>query len=886
MKKLYSIVVMILLAVAASAQTSFTVSVPNVVSQDEQFNVTFTLDGSGKPSDFSWEVSDDFQLVWGPQTGRSTSIQVINGKTTKSSQYTYTYILLPKETGKFTLPAATVKVKGELLTSNTPIVEVVGNGASSSQSSGNNSTGNSGNNSSNSSSSSSSTSSSTGISDNDIFLKLTLDRNKVVVGEPVTATLKLYQRANIAGFEDAHFPSFNGFWSQEIAAPTNIEFHRESYNDMIYNVALLRKYILIPQKSGVLTIDPAELVCLVNVRVSNGSMNSIFDGFFDDYRTLRKRVTSPSCKVTVTPLPAGAPSSFGGGVGQFKISANVSRDSLKAHEAASLKITISGQGNVSLLEAPKLSFPPDFEVYDIKTTEKIDKNSGGTRGSKTYEYPFIPRSHGEFTIEPILYTYYDVKAHKYQTLQTEPIEIRVAKGEESESAGNSLIVSSGIDRKGVSNLNSDIRYINIKSPSLMSKGTFFVFSPLFWSLFALMIVLTVVLWLTLRKLAARRRDVVGARTRRAGKKATKRLKAAHDYLTKDVYGGFYEELHKAMIGFVTDKLNLNMTDLNTDNVAEILKNSGVHEDVVTRYMALIEACEFARYSPSTGHDAMQAHFDEAADVISIMDSSIRKVSNKKSSSLIAIIAISLMLPAVADAHAGEAYVDSLWNHAAQAYSEGNWDEAANTYIAVSNLGLESASLYCNIGSAYFKAGDYPHAILYFERALKLDPSYSDARYNLEVASSYVRDRIDEVPEFILKKWTRSFCYCLSSDSWAIIAIVLFAAFAALLLLFLLGHSKAGRQTGFFLGIIMFVMSITSLSFAAWQRNDYMTSDTAIVTRAVVNVKSSPSSEASTDLFVLHEGTKVTILDTVGEWTDISISDGRQGWLRTTDLEVI
>ena len=429
MKKVFLAAVVILWGICASAQTTLRVEAPNVVAADEQFNVTFVLEGEDSPSDFQWSQGDDFQLVWGPQQGRSTSVQIINGKRTKSSQFTYTYILLPRKTGKFTLPQARAKVKGKELVSDAAVIEVVSNGSSSSgtaPSSGSGSgSGNAG---------AGRSDNVTGISDDDIFMRLELSRTNVVVGEPITATLKLYQRVNIAGFEDARFPSFNGFWSQETEAPTNIEFRRESYDDKIYNTAVLRKYVLIPQQSGTLTIDPAELVCLVNVRtVSSGSV-SIFDEFFDEYRTVRKRISTPSYKVNVSPLPAGAPSSFKGGVGQFRISASLSKDSLRTHDAASLIVKISGNGNVSLLEEPDVVFPPDFEVYDTKVSEQVDKNSGMS-GSKTYEFPFIPRSAGDFAIAPIKYSYYDIKAGKYVTVETPLIPFSVAKGNESESTG-------------------------------------------------------------------------------------------------------------------------------------------------------------------------------------------------------------------------------------------------------------------------------------------------------------------------------------------------------------------------------------------------------------------------------------------------------------------
>ena len=343
MKKLFLMALALFAAVVAFAQTGIRVEAPNVVAADEQFNVTFIIEGEDSPSDFSWASSDDFQVQWGPQQGKSTSIQIVNGKRSKTVQSTYTYVLRPVKAGKFALPTATAKVKGKQIASTQKIIEVAAAGAASShrpQQSGQQSQ-----------------RQQAGLNDSDLFMTLSLDRTDVVVGEPVIATLKLYQRVNIAGFENVSFPSFNGFWSQEIEAPTNIEFSREVYDGQIYNAALLRKFVLIPQQQGKVKIEPAEMTCLVNIRVSSGG-TSIFDGFFDDYRTVRKRVATQPVIMNVSPLPAGAPASFAGGVGQFRISAKVSRDTLKTHEAASLLVTVSGTGNVSLLEAPKIVFPP------------------------------------------------------------------------------------------------------------------------------------------------------------------------------------------------------------------------------------------------------------------------------------------------------------------------------------------------------------------------------------------------------------------------------------------------------------------------------------------------------------------------------------------------
>lgn len=877
MKKLFCIVAFLLTAIfQMSAQNVIRVEAPDVVAVNEQFNVTFIIEGEKSPSDFQWSSGDDFQLVWGPQKGSSSSIQIINGKRSSSHQTTFTYILIPKATGTFQLPVATALLSGDRISSTQASIQVVSDGASSSRSSGQNG----------GKSSRGGQTSSTGsgeISSNDLFMRLSLSRTEVVIGEPITATLKIYQRANVVGFENAKFPTFNGFWSQETYVPNNIEFKRESLDDKIYNTAVLRTYVLIPQQSGTITIDPAELVCLVNIRTAPSTSNSLFDSFFqDEYRTIRKRVTTPAVKVKVNPLPAGQPASFGGGVGNFGISARLTTDNLKTHDAASLVITVSGRGNVALLEEPKVNFPPDFEVYDTKTTENTDKSNGGTSGSKSFEYPFIPRSHGDFTIDPVEYSYYDVNAGKYVTLRTEPLHVKVAKGKGGDSTPVTT-VNSGVERKDVKSLADDIRFIFTGKPGLSGSGSFFVGSVFFWILLALMILGATSVYLAFRKVAAMRADVAGTKNRRATKMAQKRLKLAGEYLDKNLYTAFYEELHKALIGFVSDKLNMDMSEISKDNIASALTEGGVSEEQTKAFTDLLDACEFARYSPDGGNEAMRSHYDAALKVISSIDSGL-KTGGKSLRKVVTVVTLLLSLGASMNIQAKD--LDSLWTAGVQAYTDGKFSDASAAWTSIEESGQKSAKLYYNLGNAWFKQGNYPKAILNYERALRLDPSYSDARYNLEFTSNFVQDKIEPVPEFILKSVARKVCYVMGSNAWAVIFLVLLAAALVMGLLFLLGSSVGKRRAGFYCGIVLLLLSAGALSFSIWQKSDSVKTDTAIVMSPVSSVKSSPSSGSSKDLFVIHEGTKVTILDEVGTWRNISLADGRQGWITSNELEVI
>ena len=867
MRKLFLTAFLVLSALVMTAQTSIQVQTHKVVAEDERFNVTFVIDGNVKVSEFSWDPGSDFQLLWGPQRGHSSSIQIINGKTTKSVQTTFSYVLRPLKAGRFSLPSARANVDGKELVSGSESIEVVSQQAQSRQQ--------------NPSSSSQSqpqqpkaTQQRTG---EDIILTLNLSRTNVVVGEPITATIMLYTRADIAGFESAQFPDFNGFWSQEQDSPTNIEFSRATYNGQIYNAALLKKYMLIPQQTGALTISPAEIVCLVNVRTAP-SGNSIFDGFFDSVTTVRQKVVSKAVKVNVSALPKGAPESFGGGVGEFTISAKMSKDSLKTHEAASLIVTVSGKGNISLIQAPDVKLPPDMEAYDTKTSDRVDKS--GYSGSKRYEYPFIPRSWGDFVIPPVKYSYYDVKAGKYVTLQTDSIAFNVARGADVPGAGT---VISAPSQKDVKSLGTDIRYINVKNSQLSAKGVFFVGSALFWVLTALIVLLAVLCWAAFRKIAARRADVAGAKNRKATKMAMKRLRLAGTFLRQNLYTAFYEELHKALLGFMSDKLNVPVAELSKERIAELLSEGGVPASLIDSFVGLIDACEFARYSPSAGNEAMTAHYEAALDVISSVDSNM-KTSKTISKGKTLMLTLLLMIPIASSA--AENYPDSLWSAANEAYAQERWEDAVNDYTAIAEASMESAPLWCNLGSAWYKSGNLGKAILCYERALKLDPSYEDARYNLELLNAMKLDRLESVPELILATWMKNLGRTLDSDSWAVCFLVFLVLTLAMVLLFILGSSATSRRAGFFTGVVCLLLAVASLSFSLWQKNEYMKADKAIIMKPVSSVKSSPSGDSAKDLFVLHEGTKVQVLDNVGGWSNIELSDGRQGWLPSSDIEII
>lgn len=866
-------IILALLLCTATAFSQIKVEYPSLVGVNEQFNISFVL--TEKPSDFSWTPGDNFQLVWGPQTGSSTSISIVNGKTTKTSQYTYTYVLLPKSAGSFTLPSAKAEVNGTQVSSKAPTIEVVADGAASQ--------GSSSSSASSQQQQSSSAQQETRPAGKDLYMKFTLSRTNVVVGEPIHATLKLFTRGNnIAGFEDAKFPTFNGFWAQETDSPQSIEFQRENVGNAIYNTAVLRRWVIIPQKSGSIDIDPAELICLVQERYSRG--NSIFDGFFDDYQTIRKRVVSDAYKVTVSALPSGAPASFTGAVGKFDIKASISADSLKLHDAASVTVTVSGKGNVSLVGAPKISFPPDSEVYDTKTTDNVEKSSGGTSGAKVFEYPFIPRSYGDFEIPQIEFSYYDINARKYVTISTPALPYHVEKGDAADYVPQQGISVPSARGKDVKNLSEDIHFISTKMPSLSSGGNFFVGTALFWVLVFVILAGGCAAYLLISRFRKQKADVALVRTKSASKLAKKRLALAQSFMEKNLQSAFFEELHKALLGYAADKLAIAASDLSKENIAEAFKSAGAPESLATEYAGLLDLCEYARYAPDSDGSAMKDAYDKAITVISTIDGNMKKTTSRKAAMTAVIVMMLLMPSSFANAQNTD-YPDSLWNSAVSAYSAEDYPSALDAFRTLENSGFVSAELYTNIANTEYKSGNLARAILNYERALKLDPSFKDASYNLSICKARCQDRIEQVPEFFLTTWTRKVCYCFSSNTWAVMSLILLALAAVLALLWLLSRTPAPRKTGFFGMIAAAVLCIACFVNADVQKSEYQTKDSAVVMRPVCSAKSSPASSGA-DLFVLHEGTKVQLLDTVGDWTNISIADGREGWVPSSDIEVI
>jgi hypothetical protein len=597
MKKILFALILILSCgfTATAEEVSFTVAAPRVVSTNETFRVTFSV--NERTDDFTGPELAGFHVLAGPTTSTSQSFQVVNGKASHSQSTNYTYVLQATKEGKVTLGAASVVVDGKTYHTQPQVIEVLkADDAAAAQQS----------NRTNSGQSQAAASAAGG----DMFVRVQLSKSNVYRGEYLIATIKLYaQNTNFAGFEDIKFPVFNGFWSQELESPQQLNFQRENVNGKIYNAALIRRYILFPQQTGEVKIEPFEITCGVVVQTSR----NIFDSFFSSPQVSRKRLVSPEGTVQVKALPGQAPVSFAGAVGtNFKMTAELTRDSVTANDALSLMIKVNGEGNVKLVDAPKVQFPPDFEAYDMKTTDNSKTSSTGVSGAKQFEIPFIPRSAGSFTIAPVEFTYFDIAKKEYITITSKPLPIKVEK---DPNAGSSITVASG-NRQLVKSLGEDIRYIKTDIPAWHQKGKVFFGTWGYYLLLGLEIVLFIAIYGFLRERRKTAQNVALVRNRQANKAARKRLKTAGQLLRAGLQTGFYEELSKALWGYLSDKLAIAVADLSRGNMKEALMSHGIDEGEAEAFLQVVDECEFARYAPSGGQLQMEKIYDDAMTAIS------------------------------------------------------------------------------------------------------------------------------------------------------------------------------------------------------------------------------------------------------------------------------
>ena len=591
------------IGVMADEKISFTADAPEVVVSGDQFRLTFTIN-SQKIRDFRAPNIQDFEVLMGPSRSQQSSTQIINGQVTSTSSITFTYILMADKEGTYTIPGATVMVNGNTHTSNSVKIKVLPPDQDAGQG--------------NKSSSRNQVAGSK-ITDKELFITATASKTNVYEQEAFLLTYKVYTQVNLTNLH-GDTPDLKGFHTQEVELPRQKTFSLEHYNGKNYSTTIWQQFVLFPQQSGKLEIPSITFDATVAQMVASADP---FDAFFNggsNYVNINKKLVTPKITINVKELPEGKPANFSGGVGEFTLSSSISTQELKTNDAVTIKLVISGSGNMKLINTPEVGFPQDFEIYDPKVDNKFNLTRDGLAGSKVIEYLAIPRHAGDYTIPPIEFSYFDLKSQSYKTLKTEPYSLKVAKGE-----GNSdQVVANFTNKEDLKVLGKDIRYIKTGETNLQPKDNYFFGTIGYYLWYIIPLVLFITFMVIYRKQAIENANVAKVRTKKANKVATKRMKNAGKLLAEKKQEAFYDEVLKALWGYISDKLNIPVSQLSKDNIEEKLNEYGVTSELVTDFINTLNECEFARDAPGNQNEAMDKVYASALDVISKMENSIKR----------------------------------------------------------------------------------------------------------------------------------------------------------------------------------------------------------------------------------------------------------------------
>ena len=608
MRKIIFLLFTILAAwqVKAADKVRFVAEAADVVVSGDQVRLVFTVN-SQDIKDFRAPSIKGFDVLMGPSRSQQSSIQIINGKRTSNSSTAFTYILLAGNPGTYTIPAASVEVNGEKVFSNAISIKVLPQDQTS---------GNSGNNGGGSASSSRSQAAGSRISSNDLFITATASKTTVHEQEAILLTYKVYTVVNLRQLY-GKMPDLKGFHTQEVELPQQKTFTLEHYKGRNYNTTVWSQYVLFPQQTGKLEIPS---ITFDGVVAQQTISDDPFDAFFNGggYVEVKKKITTPKVVINVQPLPA-KPAGFSGAVGEFKRASSINATDVKTNDAVTIKLTLSGTGNMKLIGTPEVKFPQDFEIYDPKVTDDYKLTNSGLTGTKTFEYLAIPRHAGNFTIPAIEFTYFDLKSNSYKTLKTEAYNLKVAKGQ-----GNAdQVISDFTNKESVKMLGKDIRFIKLGDSSLRPKGDFFFGTVGYYLCYLIPLLLFVVFAVIYRQKALENANVAKVKTKKANKVATRRMKLAGKLLAENKKNEFYDEVLKALWGYISDKLSIPVSQLSKDNIEAELTNYGVQEALIAEFIGVLNECEYARYAPGNENEAMDKVYSASVEVISKMENSIK-----------------------------------------------------------------------------------------------------------------------------------------------------------------------------------------------------------------------------------------------------------------------
>ena len=838
------------------------VSAPSHVAAGENFRVAYTINTSDVEEFRMGGVQEGLEVIAGPYTSSQSSYQMINGHTSSSSSVTITYTLYAAKNGSFTIGASHAVVGGKRLSSRPVKIQVSGhaqrtNGAPNMHGQ-------------DSYDQPHMRSAGSAISGSDLFIKVSASKKRVHEQEPILLTYKVYTQVDLTQLE-GKMPDLKGFHTQEVPLPQQKTFHSETVNGRPYKCVTWSQYVMYPQMTGSLEIPSITFKGIVVQQNRNvDPMEAFFNGG-SGYVEVKKDIKAPGITLQVDPLPQ-RPANFSGGVGKFNISASLDKKEVKAGEPITLRVVVGGIGNLKLLKQPVVNFPKDFDKYDAKVTDKTRLTANGVEGNMVYDFLAVPRNQGSYTIPSVELTYYDTGKNAYKTIKTQPFKVEVEKGD-----------GTSAESEDFASQDKDIHTIKLGKAEQHKADEMFFGSFGYWISLLMLLIAFVVLLIVFRRRAIENADIVKKRSNRAGKIATKRLRLANKLMLQGKQGEFYDEVMRALWGYMSYKLNMPAEKLNRDNIRETLCRHFVDDATIEKFTTALDECEFERYAPGDAAGNMNRTFESAMTAIMDIENAINEARKNQKKHPAGYSFVWLLLAMVC--FGGTSAKAVTKNNADTEYQKGNYQHAIRDYEEILKNG-ESAEIYFNLGNAYYRTDNITKAVLNYERARLLSPGDDDINFNLQFARSKTIDKITPESEMFFITWYKSLVNFTSVDNWAKTGILCIVMALLLVLLYLFGPQLMLRKIGFFGGLAFFVIFLLSNLFAFQQKQALDNRTGAIIISPSVNIKKTPAKN-SADQFVLHEGTRVDIIDKgMTDWRCIRVGDGREGWIETKAIEEI
>ena len=794
------------------------VSAPSHVAAGENFRVAYTINTSDVEEFRMGGVQDGLEVIAGPYTSSQSSYQMINGHTSSSSSVTITYTLYAAKNGSFTIGASHALVGGKRLSSRPVKIQVSGhaqrtNGAPNMHGQ-------------DSYDQPRMRSAGSAISGSDLFIKVSANKKRVHEQEPILLTYKVYTQVDLTQLE-GKMPDLKGFHTQEVPLPQQKTFHTETVNGRPYKCVTWSQYVMYPQMTGRLEIPSITFKGIVVQQNRNvDPMEAFFNGG-SGYIEVKKDIKAPGITLQVDPLPQ-RPANFSGGVGKFNISASLDKKEVKAGEPITLRVVVGGIGNLKLLKQPVVNFPKDFDKYDAKVTDKTRLTANGVEGNMVYDFLAVPRNQGSYTIPSVEFTYYDTSKNAYKTIKTQPFKVEVEKGDGT--AGES---------EDFASQDKDIHTIKLGKVEQHKANEMFFGSFGYWISLLMPLIAFVVLLIVFRRRAVENADIVKKRSNRAGKIATKRLRLANKLMLQGKQGEFYDEVMRALWGYMSYKLNMPAEKLNRDNIRETLGRHFVDDATIEKFTTALDECEFERYAPGDAAGNMNRTFESAMTAIMDIENAINEARKNQKKHPAGYSFVWLLLAMIC--FGGTSAKAVTKNNADTEYQKGNYQQAIRDYEEILKNG-ESAEIYFNLGNAYYRTDNITKAVLNYERARLLSPGDDDINFNLQFARSKTIDKITPQSEMFFVTWYKSLVNFTSVDNWAKTGILCIVMALLLVLLYLFGPQLMLRKIGFFGGLAFFVIFLLSNLFAFQQKQALDNRTGAIIISPSVNIKKTPAQE--------------------------------------------